>query len=457
MNDNIQLVEEKRWQKPGGKILEQVLDNPNLSHEQITFAAVVYYPIALIDIETTEQSVENFEYVQWIILRLVALKYDWQEIADLLGLNIRYICSVKKLFFGDGLIDENGAVTQTGEKTLEENGACKICLKKGKVNVQMDVLNLDILEKEWLIESQYLFSKGDLKKAGCIIVGPDGMYQHDIEELNRKLMEHGYERYLRYSRKNILSSNIKAIDNMTCMHLRYIRACLLKFEGTDEYVVFVPRSVKFSNHQNNGWSPITVPTERLCNIFSLPTSRIKKDCIEYLKATVDLSRKYLAQITSKKAGSITELMEKSFKDRYNIHGPIDVSKTEEWNVNIYLSCSSLSYLLDSDQLAEKQKYFAMLNLLKLLLEVFEKQKAYVVDEYYSGIVMTVKISDAKMQDVVKNMVDDLKKMDSNVKKAVPEIAQRIIDLAEKNGQSKTVLDILNEIHIGLENEPYAAE
>lgn len=92
---------------------------PTLSVADVDAFIPVYFPIALVEIDTVEESFEDFEVIELTVLKLVSLGVETShEISELLAIDEKYVKRVLKLLIGYGHI-KNNKITEIGLRSLE--------------------------------------------------------------------------------------------------------------------------------------------------------------------------------------------------------------------------------------------------------------------------------------------------------------------------------------------------
>ena len=127
---------------------------PTLSVADIDAFIPVYFPIALVEIDTVEESFEDFEVIELTVLKLVSLGVETShEISELLAIDEKYVKRVLKLLIGYGHI-KNNKITEIGLRSLERGQ--KIEKKAGKQIFQVNALNGTIMKFEDVISERQL-------------------------------------------------------------------------------------------------------------------------------------------------------------------------------------------------------------------------------------------------------------------------------------------------------------
>ena len=134
---------------------------PKITPESIRFAAMVFYPVALVEVVAWEKSVEDFDSVQLMILRFISLGMGQEEIAELTGLTPAYIAKIKELLYGYGHITPDGTITELGRESIEydHGNGKKVEYKESKRHVQLDALSLSIIPYEKSVDETTFYEK----------------------------------------------------------------------------------------------------------------------------------------------------------------------------------------------------------------------------------------------------------------------------------------------------------
>ena len=92
---------------------------PNIHPTDIEFAAMVYYPIAKIEVVAYEKTEEDFDSVQLIMLKFMAEEIDDNAIAELTGVNSSYVRKMREYLTKIGMLDDkNGRLTEMGAESI---------------------------------------------------------------------------------------------------------------------------------------------------------------------------------------------------------------------------------------------------------------------------------------------------------------------------------------------------
>ncbi len=227
---------------------------PKIRTFDIERFAPVYYPIAVMEMDLSEQTFEDFETVQLTVLKA----YRWgmknpDIIADSLGLSRGYIENVLRLLTGYGHI-ENGYVTEVGERSLAAGK--KIIVNKTRQRFQTDALNGTLLRLSEKVINNAICEKGETNKYIGHLSYPEGIPESYLID---QLAGEKCSEYLHY-RSDILHANVTDISGVRCKELQYAKAYLLKLKSHKAPMVFAKRydrTVKDINDRFS-WQPFSV-------------------------------------------------------------------------------------------------------------------------------------------------------------------------------------------------------
>ncbi len=254
---------------------------PQIHQEDIQFAAMVYYPIAFVEVEAEEKSVEDFDSVQLMILRFLALGIGRDDIVELTGTTPSYIDKVKGLLFGYGHIDSQGRVTPVGLESIRAsaNGTPKkIERKLSKRYVQMDALSLAVIPHDRRVDEITFYEKTDtydkpeitednkeksdpkLFNVGAIAY-PEGVTASALEErlVCRDENDSRYDKVIGVQNIHVNITK-ETIKNIKCLKIRYASACMLVLRDSGTPIVF-GKCVTETKKRSSQWFPLGVEAD----------------------------------------------------------------------------------------------------------------------------------------------------------------------------------------------------
>lgn len=250
----------------------------------------VYYPIAMVDMELEEETFENFEIVQHMILQLYSYGITSAEaIAQTMALKTSYVEGVLTVLFGSGLIDMDGQLTMNGRRSLREDK--QVQTVKVWQKFQVDALNGTLLRVNEAIEKEHLEDPGYTK----IIIGHlnymDGIRAMELVE---QLVGPKKDEYLQQE-DGILNTNVVRIHGIHCEGINWARCYMVKLLGKSDPIVFAKRldSSKKNLLERFTWTPLFVPNEAIrkqCG-FSAEIPLETRLCRDYVRDLYEMMRR----------------------------------------------------------------------------------------------------------------------------------------------------------------------
>lgn len=239
-------------------VLRRILEEyPQIGPSSIELFSDVYYPIAILEMELTETTFEDFDLVPLTVLKFMSagvLSAD--EIAGIMGLSKNYVQKIIDLLMGYGYIDASG-LTSVGKESLKQEK--KITRYTVKQRFHADAITGDLLK---LGEQP---SEADME-------GKDTTYwripyiphlEGISEEVINKQLQTDLTRYKRYQ-GSVLNANTDEIKDIICVGLEYTRAYLVKLQGIKSPFIFSnqydPTKIKYSERFK--WQPMRMPDEK---------------------------------------------------------------------------------------------------------------------------------------------------------------------------------------------------
>lgn len=127
--------------------------NPQVDVEKVDRIVPIYYPIAVVEMEMGERSMEDFETIEYVILKLFASGITAVNLlSSLTGLDKTYVEEILKMLYSYGHIVD-GKITPLGLESVKHRA--RITLKRSKQKFQIDAMNGNLLKvKETISESQ---------------------------------------------------------------------------------------------------------------------------------------------------------------------------------------------------------------------------------------------------------------------------------------------------------------
>ena len=190
---------------------------------ELDFFSAIYYPIALIEVDLTEFSTEEFEIIEKVILSIykAGIKSP-NDISSMLGVTSKYVDKILSLLEGYGHI-ENGNVTQLGIRSLEEG--IKYTKYKTRQKVQVDILTQNLLTKEMNQRGEYVLEENDLKPYYYKILTEGIVNYSTLTSMNKDLKK------FKHTKSSVFSINVESIDEIGERELKYTYAFLVSFKN----------------------------------------------------------------------------------------------------------------------------------------------------------------------------------------------------------------------------------
>lgn len=201
-----------------------------LDNNRLDYLYLAYYPIAVLEIDITVQSREDFTLVERMILSLIDFKIqDFGVLAEMTGFTKKYVEKVYKLLEGTGHI-LNKTLTELGRRSLEADQ--KISVVETSEKLLVDGINHWILSKDFRDFKTTLISKEDLDKNDLSFemntVGNDTMLS--------KLKE---DYHFNKNENKMVEYNIESINKCETKQVKYAPVYVIKTENLPLPIVFV--------------------------------------------------------------------------------------------------------------------------------------------------------------------------------------------------------------------------
>lgn len=241
------------------RVLEQFLcQNPQIVPDRVELFTEVYYPIAVLEIEMTETTFEDFEFIHLTILNFIKSGMsEAREIADMMGLSVGYVKKVIDLLMGYGYI-ENKGITLLGREALaieKKIVHATVCQRFKADAVTGDLLKIGIQPSETdLLEKEETFD---------VIPHLFHIEGISVESINSQLQDEDLIRYKQYQGE-ILHANVEEIIGVNCVGLEYVKAYMIKLQGIDSpFIISFQSDLSKGNFRERySWKPMRVPCEK---------------------------------------------------------------------------------------------------------------------------------------------------------------------------------------------------
>lgn len=247
--------------------------------------APVYYPIAIVEMNLDEVSFEDFESVQYTILKMISLGVtDHVVLAETLGLSPNYVFKIIRLLNGYGHLDGNG-ITELGRDSI--NQGQKIVKSQVWQKFQLDALNGTLLKVDQTITDNML---NDREQTNITIGHLDYLDGMPVQEISTQLAKNNLSKYV-HQKSGIINTNVTKINDVRCTEVKYARCYLMKVRNCDEPIVFAKRydSSKKDVKERFSWQPFSVKNAVILEKYGFETD---------IPFNSDVARRYIGQLYS---------------------------------------------------------------------------------------------------------------------------------------------------------------
>ena len=249
----------KKRNREVNMVISRILEeNPQIVPSRIELFSEVYYPIAILEMEMTETTFEDFDLIPLTVLRFIkAGVLTADRIAGIMGLSKNYVQKILDLLMGYGYIDASG-LTSIGKESLRLEK--KISQYSVKQRFQADAITGDLLKLGEQPSEAYL---GGKDTTYWVIPHMPHIEGISVDEINRQLLHTDLTEYKRYQ-GSILNANADDIKDIVCIGLEYTKAYLVKMQGIESPFIF---SYKYDPSQKEfkerfRWQPMRMPDEK---------------------------------------------------------------------------------------------------------------------------------------------------------------------------------------------------
>lgn len=247
--------------------------------------APVYYPIAIVEMNLDEVSFEDFESVQYTILKMISLGVtDHVVLAETLGLSPNYVFKIIRLLNGYGHLDGNG-ITELGRDSISQGQ--KIVKSQVWQKFQLDALNGTLLKVDQTITDNML---NDREQTNITIGHLDYLDGMPVQEISTQLAKNNLSKYV-HQKSGIINTNVTKINDVRCTEVKYARCYLMKVRNCDEPIVFAKRydSSKEDVKERFSWQPFSVKNAVILEKYGFETD---------IPFNSDVARRYISQLYS---------------------------------------------------------------------------------------------------------------------------------------------------------------
>lgn len=249
--------QKKRYDNVNSDLETLISSYDALSIDEIEYIVPVYFPIAIVEMDTLERSFEDFDTIELIVLRLVEAGVNTAKgISHLLGLDERYVSRILMLLTGYNHIS-NGRVTDLGKESIQQEK--KIEQKAGRQQFQINALNKTILRLEELVNERQIDDKEKTRIRVAHMMGVDGM---EIKELVSQIKENDYQDFVPTGKEQ--SVNLEKITAIRFIEMKYAYSYMVKLLNYKP-MIFCKRfdQSKKEIKERYKWIPLSVPNPTL--------------------------------------------------------------------------------------------------------------------------------------------------------------------------------------------------
>lgn len=247
--------------------------------------APVYYPIAIVEMNLDEVSCEDFESVQYTILKMFSLGVtDYVVLAETLGLSPNYVFKIIRLLNGYGHLDGNG-ITELGRDSISQGQ--KIVKSQVWQKFQLDALNGTLLKVDQTVIENML---NDREQTNITIGHLDYLDGMPVQAISTQLAKNNLSKYV-HQKSGIINTNVTKINDIRCTEVKYARCYLMKVRNCDEPIVFAKRynSSKEDVKERFSWQPFSVKNAVILEKYGFETD---------IPFSSDVARRYIGQLYS---------------------------------------------------------------------------------------------------------------------------------------------------------------
>jgi len=280
------------------KWLEILEDMPTLAQlGPFQLCSTVYYPIALLKMRLEEYSYEDFDAVELSLLRFCSVGiHTPDKLCQWMGLpSQRYVSERLSILTAEGLLN-NGQLTSLGRDSLQLGK--KKQLYDAEQLFQADGILGLLLPKEYQQWIDRLESREQTKKTYPHLMRSDSI----AIDLIRSTIQ-GPEKIRNYKRyrKSVLNVNVEQVQDVRFSELKYLRVLLLKLQGADVPLVFLPHRKVKNDSRTQSSAPLYLPqslTSRLPTLAQM-AEVVPDTCLNSLTEMYELLHQETAALPLK--------------------------------------------------------------------------------------------------------------------------------------------------------------
>lgn len=330
--------EKKRHNFEINMVLDRILlQNPQIAPGRIELFSEVYYPIAILEMEMTETTLEDFDLVPLSVLKFIkAGLATSEEIAELMGLSSHYVQKIMDLLMGYGYIDSDG-LTEAGKESLKIGK--KVTHAVVRQRFQADAITGDLLKTGEQPFEADLQGRENTFRAIPLMPHIEGI---SVETINAQLQGSDLTRYKHYQ-GDILHANVDEVKEVVCVGLEYIRAYLVKMQGIDIPFIISYRydSGKKGFHERFRWQPMRMPNEKAYSEygFSRDIACYSAEAVKTIRSLYELVCKSFVGMDAARLQKLLEHIQPFHYETMDISLG-EVAKGVPEQISIYLNADS---------------------------------------------------------------------------------------------------------------------
>ena len=390
--------------------LNNIFDKyPRIEPGKVTLFAPVYYPIAMVEMDLKEETYQNFDPINEVIMKMKSLGViGIPNISVATGLSEGYISKIQNILISDGLLDENGLITEQGKKSVLASK--KIITKRNTKVFQVDSINRNIIAVDNRLIYSTLEDKKDISSKGACILPREGI---DTSILERNLVAGDYEAIVGRKR-DVLRTNLIEVEDARFSEMKYAKCFLLK-HGGDEPIIFAK---VYSRNEIGSyvWKPMFVLSKQQINTFGFDDAtsiadqaaydvisgtyntikenqKVQRDRAVYAKRVLNARNtgsdepEYLDDKVKSKIENIANLKTDTFYFMFN-------EERDKYTVEVYLDSFSRTY-----------------SFIEFVVNAAKYGEQIIAAPSFMGYVVSIKTRDAAVQELIDLISEKLENQD----------------------------------------------
>ena len=248
---------ERDFKFPLRAMLKFCETNPSIKDDGISYYRSVFYPIAKLQLELEELNYEEFEYINYCILKLFSSGLKSESlISEFTGLPLSFIQNILYDLEGSGQINRTqGLLTAMGKESVSAEQ--KITKFKTMQTFQVDAVTGNLLKLDFSRSDTKLYNKNQTENYLAHIMHMDSL---DLAAIREQLT--GQDRIKDYKRykADILNANVDQIISAECKEIKYMNAFIISLNrASDPFPVILTFSRKKDKSIERKWRPLFLP------------------------------------------------------------------------------------------------------------------------------------------------------------------------------------------------------